>query len=307
VITLPLIFFAWINVVGVKHGARLAVGLTIAKIVPLIFFVAIGIFAVDWSLVFPVPLPGTAGLGEAAILLLFAYAGFENTAAAAGEFKNPRRDVPFALMTMIVVVTLLYTLVQLVALGTLPDLAAREDGAPLADAADLLVGAWAGLIMTVGAAVSIEGNVGNTMLAGPRYLYALARDGFGPRALAYVHPRYQTPAIAIVTQGILAGALALSGSFVQLAMLSIVARLATYIGTAAAVPVLRRKFARKEDTVVLPGGPTIPILAILLCFAFLASATARNLIAGIIGLAAGLVIYYLRRPLGPAEEPRTGA
>ena len=307
VITIPLILFAWINVVGVKYGARMAVALTIAKILPLLFFVAIGIFAVDWSLVFPVPLPDTSGLGEAAILLLFAYAGFENTAAAAGEFKNPRRDVPFALMTMILVVTLLYTLVQLVALGTLADLAAREDSAPLADAAAMLVGAWAGLIMTVGAAVSIEGNVGNTMLAGPRYLYALAKDGFGPRALAHVHPRYHTPWVAIVTQGALSGALALSGSFVQLAMLSIVARLATYIGTAAAVPVLRRKFQRRDDSVVLPGGPTIPILALLLCLAFLASATSGNLIAGLIGLAAGVVIYSMRRPVDPSGEQRAGA
>lgn len=303
VITLPLIFFAWVNVVGVQYGARLAVGLTVAKILPLLFFVAIGIFAVDWSLVFPVPLPATGGLGEAAVLLLFAYAGFENTAAAAGEFKNPRRDVPFALMTMIVVVTLLYTLVQLVALGTLPDLASRQEGAPLADAATLLVGAWAGLVMTLGAAISIEGNAGNTMFAGPRYLFALARDGFGPRALARVHPRYRTPAPAIITQGVLAAALALSGSFVQLAMLSIVARLATYIGTAAAVPVLRRKFGQRDDAVVLPGGPTIPVLALLLCLAFLASATVGNLVAGLVGLVVGIAIYALRRPTDQPEAP----
>jgi basic amino acid/polyamine antiporter, APA family len=300
VITLPLIFFMWINVVGVRHGARLAVGLTIAKILPLVFLIVVGLPAVDWSLVFPVPVPDTSGLGEAAILLLFAYAGFENTAAAAGEFKNPKRDVPFALVTMITVVTVLYTLVQLVALGTLPDLAARVDGAPLAESAALVVGVWAGLVMTLGAAISIEGNVGNTMLAGPRYLYALAVDGYGPRLLARVHPKYQTPAWAIVTQGVLAGTLAVSGSFVQLAMLSIVARLATYIGTAAAVPVLRRRFAPGEHTIVLPGGPTIPILALLLCLAFLASATMGNLIAGAIGLALGVALYFARRP---PEEP----
>jgi amino acid transporter len=302
VVTIPLALFAWINVVGVQYGARLAVGLTIAKILPLLMFVGIGVFAIDFSLIFPVPIPEAAGLNEAAALLLFAYAGFENTAAAAGEFKNPRRDVPFALMTMILVCTLLYTLVQLVALGTLPDLAARVDGAPLAEAATLLVGAWAGLVMTVGAAVSIEGNVGSTMLAGPRYLFALARDGYGPRVFAQVHPRYQTPWLAIVTQAVVAGALALSGSFVQLALLSLMARLATYIGTAASVPVLRRKFGPTENTVVLPGGPTIPILALLLCFGFLASATLRNLVGGLIGLGVGAVIYKLRRrPSTPSE------
>ena len=304
IIVVPLALFAWINVRGVQYGARLAVGLTIAKILPLLIFVAVGIFAVDWSLVVPTSMPAGSGLAEAAALLLFAYAGFENTAASAGEFKNPRRDVPFALMTMILIVTLLYTAVQLVALGTLPDLAARVEGAPIADAAALLMGAWAGLMMTVGAAVSIEGNVGNTMLNGPRYLYALARDGYGPSMLASVHPRYQTPAPAILTQFVVCAALALSGSFVGLAMLSIVARLATYIGTAAAVPVLRRKFEPTEDTVVLPGGPIIPILALLLCLAFLASATAGNLVAGAAGLVAGVVIYELRRaPEAPGRRP----
>ncbi len=305
IITIPLAIFVWINVVGVKHGARVAVGLTIAKIVPLVVLVAVGVFAVDWDRVFPIAAPPTDRLGEAALLLLFAYAGFENTAAAAGEYKNPRRDVPFALLTMILVVTLLYTLVQLVALGTLPNLAALEEGAPLADAAVILMGVWAGYLMTAGAAISIEGNVGNTMIMGPRYLFALAEDGFGPRILARVHPRYRTPDAAIVTQGILALVLALSGSFVQLAMLSIIARLSTYIGTAAAVPVLRRKFPRTEKSFVLPGGPLIPIAALLLCIVFLLSATTWNLVAGAIALVIGLVIYVFRRPpLEPAvTEP----
>jgi amino acid transporter len=299
VITGSIALLTWINVVGVKSGARTAVAFTIAKIVPLVVFVVAGVFVVDWGRVFPVPTPGTEGLGEATLLLLFAYAGFENTAAPAGEFKNPRRDVPFALITMITFVTILYTLVQLVALGTLPGLADAET--PLADSARLFLGGWAGLLMTVGAVVSIEGNVSNTMLAGPRYLYALAVDGFGPRALAQVHPRWRTPYIAIVTQGAVALALAISGSFVQLALLSIIARLATYIGTAAAVPFLRRKFPRTEETIVLPGGPVIPLAALLLCLVFLASTTRMNLLWGGIWLAVGILIYALRRR--PPSEP----
>lgn len=295
IITVPLALVVWINILGVKHGARLSVGLTIVKVLPLVFLIVIGIPAMDWSLLAPMPAPDVAGLGQAALLLLFAYAGFENTAAPAGEFRNPKRDVPFALIMVIGLVTLLYTLVQLVALGTLSDLASRTEGAPLADAATLLLGVWAGVIVTLGGAVSIGGNAANTTLVGPRYLYALARDGFGPSALARVHPRYQTPAWAIVTQEILVWVLALSGSFVQLAMLSVIARLATYIGTAAAVPVLRRKFEAGEDTIVLPGGATIPILALLVCLAFLASATWENLAAGLVALMVGVAIYFLRR------------
>ncbi|HJR54506.1 MAG TPA: APC family permease [Gemmatimonadota bacterium] len=304
VIAVPLALLTWINVVGVKSGARTAVFLSIAKVIPLVFLIVVGLPAIDTGALFPIPAPRTDVLGEAALLLLFAYAGFENTAAAAGEYKNPQRDVPFALLTMIAVVTTLYFLIQLVALGTLPDLAERIEGAPLAAAATLLVGAWAGVVMTVGAAVSIEGNVGNTTLMGPRYLFALAEDGFGPRALASVHPTWRTPWIAILVQSAIALVLALSGSFVQLAMLSIVARLATYMGTAAAVPVLRRKFPRTKSTVRLPAGPLIPIAALALCIVFLLSATRWNLIAGAIALVVGAVLYATRRkPVARSAVP----
>jgi basic amino acid/polyamine antiporter, APA family len=302
VITVPLVVIAGVNVVGVKHGARLSVLLTIAKILPLLFLIAVGIPALDMSLVLPMPAPEVAGLGQAALLLLFAYAGFEITATNAGEFENPQRDVPFALIACIGIVTLLYTLIQLVALGTLPDLAARTAGTPLADSAVLVVGVWAGMLMTLGGTISIGGNAASTTFAGPRFLFALALDRFGPAYLTRVHPRFRTPAWAIVTQEALVWALALSGSFVQLAMLSVIARIVTYIGTAAAVPVLRKKLGTTEHTVVLPGGAAIPVLALLLCLAFIASATVWNLLAGLVAIAAGTVVYFLRR-----KTPHTGS
>jgi APA family basic amino acid/polyamine antiporter len=293
VITFPLALLTWINVIGVKQGARVAVGLAIAKTLPLIFFIAIGIFAVDWSMVATIEAPPLDTLGEAALLLLFAFAGFENTAAPAGEYKDPRRNVPFALLMMITFVTILYTLVQLVAVGTLPGLAQSESA--LAESATLFIGAWAGILMSVAAMVSILGNMGSTTLVGPRYLYALAQDGFGPRALAAIHPRYRTPALAIVTQSVVALVLALSGTFVGLAMLSIIARLATYIGTAASVPVLRKRFSDRPGAFRLPGGWAIPAAALVLCLIFVASATMRNLAAGAVALVVGLVIYRFRR------------
>lgn len=293
VIAIPIIAFTWVNVVGVKQGARVSVVLVIAKCLPLVFFVAVGIFAVDWSRVTDIQAPAAGTLGEAALLLLFAYAGFENTAAPAAEYKNPKRDVPFALVTMIIFVTVLYMLVQLVAVGTLPGLAQSESA--LAEAASLFLGGWAGVLMSIGALISIGGNAGNTILIGPRYLYALAKEGFGPKILAEVHPRYRTPAAAITTQSTLALALALSGSFVALAMLSIIARLATYVGTAAAVPVLRKRYGDREGAIRLPGGMAIPIAALVLCLAFLASTKAQNLLAGAVALIIGVVIYKLRR------------
>jgi APA family basic amino acid/polyamine antiporter len=292
-IALPLLLLTAINIVGVRGGARTAVFLAVTKTVPLLVFVAVGAFHVSSAIA------GTAGtydpsrLGEAALLLLFAYAGFENTAAPAGEFKNPRRDVPFALIAQIVLVTLLYSAVQWVALGTLPGVAQSET--PLADAAVRFLGTWGGLLMTVGAALSILGTNSNTVLSGPRYLFALAEDGFGPRALAAVHPRWRTPWVAILVQTAIALPLALTGSFTGLAALSAIARLATYIGTAAAVPVLRRKLPDQPGVVRLPGGPVIPVLAVLLCLVLAAGATVTNLVAGALAIAAGIPIFLLRR------------
>jgi amino acid transporter len=300
-IILPVLLLTWINVIGVKSGVRTAVFLAITKTLPLLVFIFVGIFYVLPSLATSVtPKPGAGGLGDAVLLLLYAYAGFENTAAPAGEFKNPRRDVPFALITQIVIVTLIYSAVQWVALGTLPGVVNSQT--PLADAAARFL-PWGGLLMTVGGVISILGTNGNTVLSGPRYLYALARDGFGPRFLATLHPKYRTPAAAVVLQTAIALPLAFTGSFEALATLSNVARLATYFGTALAVPVLRRKLPR-EAVVRLPGGPAIPIAAALLCVVFAASAKVENLIAGAIALVAGGLIYFFwRRPVTPDTEP----
>jgi APA family basic amino acid/polyamine antiporter len=295
-IVLPLLLLTAINVIGVKSGVRTAVFLAVTKTLPLLVFIVVGLFFVSWSLATSVtPKPGSGTFGDAVLLLLFAYAGFENTAAPAGEFKNPRRDVPFALVVQIVIVTLIYTGVQWVALGTLPGVVNSQT--PLADAAARFIPGVGGLLMTVGGVISILGTNSNTVLSGPRYLYALAQDGFGPAFLARLHPRYRTPAAAIVLQTAIALPLAFTGSFEALATLSAVARLATYFGTALSVPVLRRKLP--PGAVRLPGGPTIPIAAALLCVAFAASANMRNLIAGAIALAVGLLIYALRRKTTP--------
>lgn len=299
VITALLLCLTWINVVGVKIGVRVSVAFTVAKIIPLLCFVGFGLFAINFSQIGSFNPSDIRNIGEAALLLLFAYAGFENTAAAAGEYKNPQRNVPFALLTMIICVTLIYTTVQLVAVGTLPALETSQS--PLADSAALFIGSWGGVLMSIGAIISIGGNAGNTILIGPRYLFALARDGYGPEILGRVHPRFRTPAVAIITQSLLTLILSLSGSFVGLALLSIIARLTTYMGTAAAVPILRKRFSGRTNALRLPGGIAIPVAALLICLIFLASTTFANLLAGLAALIAGTFIYYFRRKM-PGED-----
>lgn len=296
-VTIPLLALTWLNLVGVRSGVRTALVLVVSKIAPLLVFVGLGFWAFrpdTFGAQEPLAggVTGAGDLGAAALLLLFAFAGFENTPAPAGEYKDPQRDVPRALLIHIALVTSLYVAVMAVTLGTLPGAGASET--PLADAAGRFLGGWGGVLLTVGAAVSILGTNSNSVLAGPRYLYALAKDGFGPRFLARVHPSYRTPAAAILLQTSVALPLAWSGTFEGLAALSVVSRLVAYVATAAAVPVLRKKLGPPEGF-RLPGGWLIPVLAILLGLGLAASATPRNLLAAGVALLVGLGIYGLRR------------
>ena len=298
IVTGAIVALAALNVAGVRGAARTAAVLAVAKLLPLVLFVVLGaLVATGLPAGVPVRELPAADLASAALLLLFAYAGFENMPAAAGEYANPRRDVPFALLAMIAIVTVVYATVQWIALATLPGLA--DSATPVVEAAGRIGGAPLAWILMVGAAVSILGTTNNTLLLGPRYLHAMAADGFGPRVLSAVHPRFQTPAVAICALAAVSLALAWSGSFVQLALLSVVARLCTYITTAAAVLVLRR---RARGSLLLPGGPAIPVAALVLACALLASATWRNLAAAALALLAGAIVYRFRRaPVDQAD------
>jgi basic amino acid/polyamine antiporter, APA family len=292
-VILCLVTVTAINVVGIRAGARTAVALVFGKMLPLLFFIAVGVFYVDWSRVPVSGWPQSDGLAQGALLLLFAYAGFENTPASAGEYKNPQRNVPFALLTMILVVTVTYVAIQVVAQGTLAGIAGSK--APLADAARGFGGAGAAWLMTIGGAISILGTLHNTTLAGPRYVYAITAGGIGPAALSSVHPRFRTPTVAILTQSAIGLLLALSGSFVQLVLLSVMSRLITYTGTAASLLVLRRKFADRPGALKLPGGDAIPIAALVVALVLVASASWKNLVAGAAALIVGALIYRFWR------------
>ena len=187
----------------------------------------------------------------------------------AGEARRPMRDVPFAMIMTIAIVTILTILVQVVAQGSLLDVAASK--APLADAAIIFIGAAGALLMTVGAAISTTGNNMGQSISGSRSLFALAEQRDLPSPLAWVHPTWRTPVSAILLTSAAALGLALTGSFSTLALASAVSRLLVYAGTAAAVLALRRE-GRAPFTI--PGGPIVPVAALVICLALVAGATA---------------------------------
>lgn len=293
VLTVLIWALAWLNLIGVKYGSWTVNVLTVVKIVPLLLFVTAGLFFVDSSRYRILELPDTSALRQATLALIFAFGGFENASVPTEEVKDPTRNLPIALIASVALTALLYILIQIVALGTLPELA--SDATPLASAGRVFLGPAGAAIITVGAVLSTLGSDSAVILVGPRILYALAKGGQLPRALARVHPRYHTPHIAVIVFALAAWAIALYGSFAQLVMVSAIARLLFSATTCLAVPVLRRKTPNATRTFKVPGGLVIPGLAAVISIWLLTGVSGTQAVAGGVALAVGLALYLMFR------------
>lgn len=283
---------AAINYRGVRQGSRTINFFTWGKLIPLVGFVLVGFWYIDWSHFSGILQPKLMGFGQATLLLMYAYSGYELIPIPAGEAKAPVRGVPRALLATIGICTVLYLLIQIISVGTLENLAESE--APLADAAAAFLGPATGILIALGGLLSIGGSNAGTMLAAPRLLYALSEKGQLPRFFGSLHERFRTPHVAILVYSAISLVLALTGSFIQMAAISAVARLMFYTTTCAAVPVLRRKNGDKE-IFRLPGGAAIPVLATAASLAVIAGADWNSLAAGGVALAIGLAFYVFQR------------
>jgi APA family basic amino acid/polyamine antiporter len=257
-----------INIRGVRQGARFNALVTVAKLLPILLLVVAGI-----AFVRPAHLSmdaaGTgAGIGEvarASVVLIFAFAGIESALVPSGEVREPARSVPRAIFIAMLGITLLYIAVQLVVQGVL-GAQLRSDAvraAPLAAAAEIVLGSWGRTLLLAGAVVSTFGYLSGMTLAVPRALFAFARDGFLPRALATVHPRRRSPWVAIVVQAAIVWALAVSTPFLNLAVRANIATLLLYAGCCIASWALRRRGVRAEGAAPfrVPAAGVVPLLA----------------------------------------------
>jgi len=287
---------AWINVRGVRHGTR-AVGLvTIIKLLPLLFFVSVGIFFIKSGDAFAWAWPPGQTLGQGVLLLIFAFAGVEVALVPSGEMINPARTVPRAIYLALAITTSLYILIQLVAQGTLGPELGKFSAAPLAEAAGRFSGAVGRNLLLVGATISAFGYVTSDVLGSPRTLFALGRDRFLPKIFAHVHARFHTPDVAIVSYCSLCLVLSLSSSFLQLAILANVAVLLLYLLGSAAALVLMRRDVRSDGTpFTFIGAEIVPPLAIIVIIWILAHATRKEFIITGIVLVIGAVLFLFRR------------
>jgi amino acid transporter len=283
-----------INVRGVRQASWTVNLFTVAKLLPLALLVLLGVWMVrpevleaqrvarpDWT--------------EAVLLLVFAYGGFESGVVAAGEVREPRRDTAFALVVAMGVVTVVYTLVQLVIVGVLP--AAARSTAPVADALGRVLGGGGVLVGALAVVVSVYGWMAGFALMTPRILLAMAQRGEMPAVLARVHPDRRTPHPAIVANSLVALALALFATFAQMATLAAVVRLGIYAATCATLIALRRR-AVAAPGFRLPAGDLLALAGIAFCGWLLATRSVSQAwaLAGIVGSGA-LVRFVVRSRL----------
>ena len=281
---------AIVNIVGIRVTATVTNAFTVGKLIPLLLVGVVGLFFIDPQRYALAPTPGYGSFSQAALLLVFTYAGFEGAAIPTGEMRDPGRHLPFALLTGIGVVVLVYVLVQAVCIGTLPELARSER--PLSDASFRFVGPFGASIIAAGAIVSITGTLNALMFATPRILFAMGENQQLPQALVLMHRSFRTPTIAIALTAAIMLVLALFSTFISALTISAVVRLMAYATTCAALPVLRRDSTAPRPTFILRGGSFVAVTAVVLSVWLLSNSSwaEARLVAAAVGV--GFLIYW---------------
>src|SRR5256885_3134134 len=286
---------AVVNIRGAALGSHVSSIATVAKVVPLIAFVALGLPHVRADNLALGSFPSLSRLGESGLLLMFAFFGMESALQVSGEVRDAARAVPRAIALAVTGVGVLYISVQLVAQGILGSaLAAPETAkAPLAAAAVQFAGPAGSTFILIAMVVATFGFMTATMLSTPRTLFALAVDRYLPRPLAAVHPEHHTPYVAIAIQGVIVCAIAITGTYVKLAIMANVAILLVYLACCLGVWRLRRLDAGAADKpFVMPAGEVVPrgAAGFVLGFLVRGTARARRLPGGGIGPGSGALL-----------------
>jgi basic amino acid/polyamine antiporter, APA family len=289
-----------INLLGVKQAAWTVNLFTFAKVAPLLALAVLGLPVVS-ATVLATQTVAEPHWTRAILLLMFAYGGFEAPLLAAGEARDPRRDSAFALVAALLVVAFVYLLVQLVVVGVVPHVAGTK--APIAAAFAVLLGPVGTTVAAAAAMASIYGYATGNTLQSPRVLFSMAEAGELPSVLARVHPRSQTPHVAILAYSIATLGLAWTGTFESTATLSAIVRLITYGLTCAALLVLRRKRPLEVPGFRLAGAPVIAPVAVIFCLWLLLSRSFAQAWAVLLIMALGELVGFRRasRRVAPPE------
>ncbi len=281
-----------INVLGSIESIRSMTLFTVIKFAVLILLPLGGFILLGSEVIpsFESSIPASENLGAAALLLIYAFVGFEGAVVPAGEAKRPERDMPLGLLLGLAVVAVLYMVIQLVSQAALPDLANSKT--PLLDVSASLFGPIGAIILMIGVAASVLANLVSSMFSATRVTYALSLEKSLPRWFGEVHSRFLTPANSVVFFGVAAFLLAAFGSFTVLAAMTVLSRLFLYGMSCAAIPKLRPQF-RGEGRFILKGGYAIPVLGIGACLWLMLQVSSQSIWMTAIFVGIGSLMYWV--------------
>lgn len=290
IITVLAVLITLANIRGIKLSSQIVNAFTISKLLPLGLLILAGFFFLDFEKSGAAKDFTSADFLRSIFILVFAYGGFEQASIPGGESKNPKHDLPRALLFAIGIVTLVYVSMQFVVYNLDPTIAGSKR--PLAQVAELIIGPLGAGLIALGAIVSTCGYVFGASLAVPRLTFALAEQGQLPTILARLHPRFRTPWFSILLHFIITWTLAILLTFLQLAVINVMARLVVSVVTCLAV-MRFQKTDRAPSAFRLPGKQLIPLAGIGLATLLLFQASQHELIYGTLALALGAAIYFI--------------
>lgn len=293
---LIVVLATWLLLRGASESATANAIFVMIKIAVLVFFCAVAFTAFDTGNLAPFAPMGVAGITAAASQVFFSYIGFDAASTAGEEAKNPKRDLPLAIILSLVIVTIVYVAVALAAVGAMPwqQFDPNTTEASLALIADLATGStWAGIIISFGAVIAIASVVLTVLYGQTRILFAMSRDGLIPKIFEKVNPRRQVP---VANTLIVAAFVSVLAGFIPLGQLAE----ATSIGTLFAfaivnvgVLVLRRTRPDLPRSFRTPFFPITPILGVIFCVIVMLGLAGVTWLAFAIWMLVGLLAYFL--------------
>jgi basic amino acid/polyamine antiporter, APA family len=297
VVNLPAVVLVFsvmaLLLIGVRQSARANTSMVIFKIVVLAFFVIVGLTAFTGSHFKPFAPEGFSGISNAAALIFFAYIGFDAVSTAGSEARNPKRDLPIAIIGSLIIATVIYIAVAITAVGLATPKALAGSDAPLTDAlrAGAGLGSWAGDLLALGAIVAISSVVLTFFYGQTRIFYSMSRDGLVPTWFTKLTSR-RTPARITVPVGVLTAIGAAVIPLSQLAELINIGTLFAFIIVNGGVIYLRRKEPDLERGFRVPFVPVFPLIGIALCIYLMTKLQAATWWRFGIWMVVGLVVYF---------------
>jgi APA family basic amino acid/polyamine antiporter len=298
-----IILLTSINYIGVALGKTVQNVLTVVKIGTILGFIVVGfIFARGASIDLSFNPEGWSfaqlltGFGLAFVSVFWAFDGWNNINYVAGEIKNPKRNLKFALIMGTLGIILLYFFTNVIYFLALPVGEIKGVVTVAEKASSSLFGATAAGLISAMILISILGALNGAIFVGPRVYYAMARDGLFFKKVGGVHPRFKTPGFSLVLQAIWASLLALTGTFEQLFTFAMFAGILFWVLAAAAIFTLRKKRPDLPRPYKAWGYPVVPMIFIVALSGILLNTLIRRPVeslAGVVLMIVGIPVYYM--------------